>query len=225
MYYILIGAIMVISAIVSRVLARRFEKYSDVPLRNGLTGAQVAQKMLEANGIHDVEIGHVSGSLTDHYNPTDKTLNLSDPVYGTCSIAAAAVAAHECGHAVQHAKGYRPLRMRSKLVPAVNFANTAVQWVLLAGIALINIVPSLIWVGVGLFAVTTLFSLITLPVEINASQRAIRWLDHAGIADAETLPMAKDALKWAAYTYVSAALGSVFTLLYYILIALSGRRR
>lgn len=225
MYYILIGAIMIISAIVSRVLARRFEKYSDVPLRNGLTGAQVAQKMLEANGIHDVEIGHVSGSLTDHYNPTDKTLNLSDPVYGTCSIAAAAVAAHECGHAVQHAKGYRPLKMRSRLVPAVNFANTAVQWVLLAGIALINIVPSLIWVGVGLFAVTTLFSLITLPVEINASQRAIRWLDHAGIADAETLPMAKDALKWAAYTYVSAALGSVFTLLYYILIALSGRRR
>ncbi|MCR5003937.1 MAG: zinc metallopeptidase, partial [Bacteroidales bacterium] len=171
-----------------------------------------------------VRITHVEGSLTDHYNPVNKTLNLSDSVYSSASIAAAAVAAHECGHALQHAKGYLPLQLRSALVPAVNFASQAVTWVILAGLLMIKLFPNLIWIGIGLYAVTTLFSFVTLPVEINASSRALKWLKSSGITQGETSVMAFDALKWAAYTYVIAALGSLATLLYYIMIA-SGSRR
>ena len=189
-----------------------------------MTGADVARRMLREHGITDVSVEHIDGKLTDHYNPQTKTLNLSDAVYGSASIAAAAVAAHECGHAVQHARGYAPLRMRSALVPVVTFANNWVQWVILAGIIFINIFPHLIWFGITLFAMTTLFSLVTLPVEINASRRAVSWLEKSGItSDGTTTAMASDALRWAAYTYVIAAVSSLATLLYYISIA-SGRR-
>jgi len=188
-----------------------------------MTGADVARKMLQDNGIYDIEVTCIPGKLTDHYNPQEKTVNLSESVYGQSSIAAAAVAAHECGHVIQHAEGYAPIRMRSALVPVVTFASNTVQWVLLLGVVLINVLPNLIWIGIGLFALTTLFSLITLPVEINASRRAVNWLECSGITDYETRPMAIDALKWAAYTYVIAALGSLATLLYYIAMA-SGRR-
>jgi len=219
MYWILFFAVMIAGMLVQGVLNSKFNKYSKVPVRNGMTGAQVAQKMLLDHNIHDVKIQRVAGKLTDHYNPQNKTLNLSDSVYDSRSIAAAAVAAHECGHAVQHSYGYGPLKLRSALVPVVSFANNWVMWVLLAGIALINILPHLIWVGIGLFAMTTLFSFITLPVEINASKRAVDWLDMSGIADVETRPMAAEALRWAAYTYVIAAISSLATLLYYISIA------
>lgn len=219
MYWFIFIAVMVAGMLVQGVLNSKFNKYSKVPVRNGMTGAQVAQKMLQDHNIHDVKIQRVAGKLTDHYNPQNKTLNLSDSVYDSRSIAAAAVAAHECGHAVQHAYGYGPLKLRSALVPVVSFANNWVMWVLLAGIALINVIPSLIWVGIGLFAMTTLFSFVTLPVEINASSRAVDWLDMSGIADVETRPMAAEALRWAAYTYVVAALSSLATLLYYISLA------
>jgi hypothetical protein len=175
--------------------------------------------MLAAHGIRDVKIVSINGKLTDHYDPTTKTVNLSEGVYYGRSVAAAAVAAHECGHVVQHAMGYAPLKMRSALVPVVSFSSNVVSWVLLAGVLLINVVPSLLWIGIGLFALTTLFSLITLPVEINASQRAVNWLSNAGIVSYETEPMAKDALKWAAYTYIIAAASSLATLLYYISMA------
>lgn len=215
---------MLASFLVQTVLQSKFRKYSKVPLGVGMTGADVARMMLSQNGIYDVTVGSVRGQLTDHYNPATKVVNLSEGVYASNSIAAAAVAAHECGHAVQHAVGYGPLRLRTALVPIVNFANSAVTWVLLLGIILLDTFPSLIWIGIGLFALTTLFSLVTLPVEINASRRAIAWLDTAGITDYETRPMAVDALKWAAYTYVIAALGSLATLFYYVAIALGGRR-
>lgn len=211
--------IMVASAMVQNTLQSRFSKYSRVPTSSGQTGKEVAEQMLRDNGIYDVKVVSISGSLTDNYNPTNKTLNLSQSVYGQRSIAAAAVAAHECGHAIQHAKGYAPLQIRSALVPIVSFASSVVQWVLLAGILMINIFPGLLWMGIALFAVTTLFSFITLPVEINASARAVSWLQRAGITDANTRPMAIDALKWAAYTYVVAALSSLGTLLYYISMA------
>ncbi|MCQ2183248.1 MAG: zinc metallopeptidase [Bacteroidales bacterium] len=210
---------MVAGMLVQGGLNAKFNKYSKVPVRNGMTGAQVAMKMLADHNIHDVKVQRVAGNLTDHYNPQNKTLNLSESVFDSRSIAAAAVAAHECGHAVQHACGYGPLRLRSALVPIVTFANNWVMWVLLAGIALINTFPRLIWIGVGLFAMTTLFSFVTLPVEINASNRAVDWLDESGIADVETRPMAAEALRWAAYTYVVAALSSLATLFYYINIA------
>ena len=209
-------AIMVVSLIVQQMLQSRFNKYSQVGLPNGMSGAEVAQKMLRDHGIYDVKVVPTRGMLTDHFNPETKTVALSEGVYASRSVAAAAVAAHECGHAVQHAMGYAPVRMRSALVPAVNFASNIVQWVLLAGVIFINAFPSLIWIGIALFALTTLFSFVTLPVEINASSRAISWLTQAGITDGQTRPMAIDALKWAAYTYVVAALGSLATLLYYI---------
>ena len=209
-------AIMVVSVIVQQMLKSRFNKYSQVGLPNGMSGAEVAQKMLRDHGIYDVKVVPTRGMLTDHFNPETKTVALSEGVYASRSVAAAAVAAHECGHAVQHAMGYAPVRMRSALVPAVSFASNIVQWVLLAGVIFINIFPSLIWIGIGLFALTTIFSFVTLPVEINASSRAITWLTQAGITDGQTRPMAIDALKWAAYTYVVAALGSLATLLYYI---------
>lgn len=211
--------VMVLSFIVQQMLQSRFNKYSQVPLSNGMSGAEVATKMLHDNGIYDVKVVPTRGMLTDHYNPQTKTVNLSESVFASRSVAAAAVAAHECGHAVQHAVGYAPLKMRSALVPVVNFASSIVQWVLLLGVIMINSFPGLLWFGIALFAMTTLFSLITLPVEINASARAISWLGNAGITDYQTRPMAIDALKWAAYTYVIAAIGSLATLFYYIGIA------
>lgn len=223
MIWILLIAVMVLSFVVQQKLQSRFKKYSAIRNSSGMTGAQVAEKMLRDNGIYDVKVVSVPGMLTDHYNPQNKTVNLSEGVYNQNSIAAAAVAAHECGHAVQHAVGYGPLRLRSALVPVVNFANMAVQWVLLAGVLMINIFPSLIWLGIALFAMTTLFSVVTLPVEVNASARAVGWLESSGVASYDTKPMAIDALKWAAYTYLIAAIGSVATLLYYISIGNSRR--
>jgi len=218
--WIIMIAVMALSLIVQNMLQSRFKKYSEVPL--GLTGAEVASRMLAAHGIRDVSIVSIPGKLSDHYDPTTRTVNLSEEVYFGRSVAAAAVAAHECGHVVQHATGYLFLRMRSAMVPVVTFSNNIVSWVLLAGVLLINIFPSLLWIGIALFALSTLFSFITLPVEINASARAVKWLENAGIVSYETSPMAMDALKWAAYTYVIAALGSLATLLYYI--SLGNRR-
>lgn len=217
MIWILMLVVMVLSMIIQQRLKSRFAKYSEVPV--SMTGADVAQMMLRSNGITDVSIVSVEGTLTDHYNPQTKTVNLSKDVYYGRSVAAAAVAAHECGHVLQHAKGYAPLRLRSALVPVVSFASNIVSWVLLAGVVMINIFPGLIWIGIGLFALTTLFSIVTLPVEINASSRAVAWLESAGVTSYETRPMAVDALKWAAYTYVIAAIGSLATLLYYISMA------
>ena len=214
--YILMIVIMLVSMLVQYMLQSRFSKYSQVGLPNGMTGADVARKMLADHGIYDVKVVPTNGMLTDHFNPQTKTVALSEGVYASRSVAAAAVAAHECGHAVQHAHGYAALRMRSALVPVVSFASNIVQWVLLAGVLTINIFPGLLWFGIILFATTTLFSFVTLPVEINASARAISWLTQTGITDSQTRPMAIDALKWAAYTYVVAALGSLATLLYYI---------
>lgn len=221
-WFILI-LVMVASYLIQNILNSRFDKYSKIPTPGGMTGADVARKMLNDFGIHNVKVEHVSGKLTDHYNPQTKTLNLSDAVYGNASIAAAAVAAHECGHAVQHAWQYGPLQMRSALVPVVSFASKFVSIVLIAGVIFVQTFPTLLWIGIGLFAMTTLFSIITLPVEINASSRAVAWLGKSNIVDAQTKPMATDALKWAAYTYVIAALGSIATLIYYISIA-NGRR-
>ena len=215
--WIITVAVMVASMLIQGMLQSKFEKYSQVPL--GLTGADVAARMLAAHGIRDVKIVSIKGKLTDHYDPITKTVNLSENVYYGRSVAAAAVAAHECGHVVQHATGYAWLRMRSALVPVVSFSSNIVSWVLLAGVLLINVFPQLLWFGIALFALTTLFSFITLPVEINASARAVKWLENAGIVTYETKPMAVDALKWAAYTYVIAALGSLATLLYYISLA------
>lgn len=215
--WVIMITVMIASAIIQAVLNAKFKKYSEVPGR--LTGEETAIKMLRDNGIYDVSVTCIGGTLTDHYNPATKTINLSEAVFASRSVAAEAVAAHEPGHAIQHAAGYAPLKMRSALVPVVNFSNMAVSWVLLLGVLLIEITPSVLWIGIALFAMSTLFSLITLPVEINASARAVEWLDHSGITDFETTPMAKDALRWAAYTYVIAALGSLATLLYYIGIA------
>jgi Zn-dependent membrane protease YugP len=213
--------VMALSFIVQQMLQSRFNKYSQVPTANGMTGAEVAQKMLNDHGIHDVKVVPTRGMLTDHFNPQTKTVALSEGVYSSRSVAAAAVAAHECGHAVQHAHGYAALRMRTALVPVVSFASNIVQWVLLAGVLLLDRFPGLLWFGIILFASTTLFSFITLPVEINASTRAVAWLNKTGVTDSQTRPMAIDALKWAAYTYVIAAIGSLATLLYYIGIARS----
>ena len=219
--WIIMILVMVGSMLVQSMLQSRFEKYSKVGLPTGMTGAEVAEKMLRDHGIYDVKIVATRGSLTDHFNPQTKTVALSESVYSSRSVAAAAVAAHECGHAVQHATGYAFVQMRSALVPVVSFASSIVQWVLLAGVIFIQTMPGLLWLGIGLFALTTLFSFITLPVEINASARAVSWLSRAGITDGYTRPMAIDALKWAAYTYVVAAIGSLATLLYYIGIARS----
>ena len=217
--WVIMIIVMVLSLLVQSMLQSRFNKYSKIPVANGMSGAEVAQKMLRDNGIYDVQVVSTQGTLTDHYNPQTKTVNLSEGVYASRSIAAAAVAAHECGHAIQHAYGYAPLQMRSTLVPIVSFASNIVQWILLAGVIFLQSFPALIWIGIALFAITTIFSFITLPVEINASVRAISWLEGAGVTDYSTRPMAIDALKWAAYTYVIAAVGSLATLLYYIGIA------
>ena len=210
---------MLASFLVQNMLQRRFEKYSKVPLTNGMTGAEVARKMMNDNGIYDVKVECIPGMLTDHYNPATKTVNLSQAVYSGRSVAAAAVAAHECGHVVQYAVGYAPLKMRTALVPIVTFSNNIVMWILLFGVMMVHVFPALLWLGIILFAATTLFSFVTLPVEINASSRAVNWLESAGITNYETKPMAIDALKWAAYTYVIAALSSLATLFYYISVA------
>ncbi len=222
-YWVIFIGIALASWIVQAVLQSKFKKYSQVRITSGMTGKEVAEKMLRDNGIYDVQVTSTSGHLTDHYNPTNKTVNLSESVYHSNSVAAAAVAAHECGHAVQHARAYAPLEMRSKLVPVVSFSSKWVMWVLLAGMFTINVFPQLMLAGIVLFALTTLFSFITLPVEIDASKRALVWLNDAGITGYDTHDQAKDALKWAAYTYVVAALGSLATLMYYVMLFL-GRR-
>jgi Zn-dependent membrane protease YugP len=222
--WIIFIGFMILSLIVSQVLKSKFTKYSKIPLDNGMSGRDVAERMLRDNGITGVRIQSVEGQLTDHYNPADKTINLSPDVYNGRSISSAAVAAHECGHAVQHAKAYAWLGFRSNLVPVVSFASKWVQWILLAGVLLIQTFPALLLAGIVLFAMTTVFSFITLPVEINASQRALAWLSNAGITSFENHSKAQDALKWAAYTYVIAALGSLATLLYYIMIFTGSRR-
>lgn len=221
--WIIFIGIAIVSFIVQSSLKSKFDKYSKIPLYNWMTGREVAEKMLRDNGIYDVRVISTPGMLTDHFNPTNKTVNLSEGVYSSCSVAAAAVAAHECGHAVQHARAYAPLQMRSALVPVVQFSSSIMSWILLAGILLINSFPQLLLIGICLFAMTTLFSFITLPVEIDASRRALVWLNSAGITNASNHGMAKDALKSAAYTYVVAALGSLATLVYYIMIYM-GRR-
>ena len=218
-YWGLFIIVMLAGVVIQSTLQGKFAKYSKVSLKYGYTGADIARKMMQDNGITDVKIECIEGTLTDHYNPSTKTVNLSKKVYYGSSVAAAAVAAHECGHVVQHAVGYAPLKLRSALVPVVSFANNTVQWILLLGMLMIKTFPTLLWIGIALFAMTTLFSFVTLPVEINASARAVKWLDNAGITDYETRPMAIDALKWAAYTYVIAAISSLATLLYYIGIA------
>lgn len=224
MYWIIFIGFALLSWLVSANLKRKFEKYSQMPLPNGMTGRDVAEQMLHDNGIYDVQITCTPGQLTDHYNPMNKTVNLSEGVYYSNSIAAAAVAAHECGHAVQHATAYAPLKMRSALVPVVSFASNIVSWVLLGGMLLLHKFPELMLFGIILFATTTLFSFITLPVEINASQRALVWLSRAGITNVYTHDKAEDALKSAAYTYVVAALGSLASLMYYIMIFMGGSR-
>jgi uncharacterized protein len=222
--WIIFIGFMILSWIISMVLKSKFTKYSKILLDNGMSGRDVAERMLRDHGIRDVQIVSVEGQLTDHYNPANKTINLSPDVYNGRNISAAAVAAHECGHAVQHAKAYAWLGFRSKLVPAVSFSSKWVQWILLAGVLLVQTFPAVLLAGILLFALTTIFSFITLPVEINASHRALAWLSNAGITSYQNHDKARDALQWAAYTYVAAALGSLATLLYYIMIFTGSKR-
>ncbi len=221
--YVILGIFMLISWLISMRLKNKIKEYSQIPVGYNLTGKDVAEKMLRDNSIYDVKVISTEGELTDHYNPIKKTVNLSTAVYNGSHVAAAAVAAHECGHAIQHAKAYSFLQFRSAIVPVVSFVSNWVQWVLLAGVLLITVMPGILFLGIILFAFTTLFSFITLPVELDASKRALVWLNHSGITDSNSHPKAKDALNWAAYTYVVAALSSLATLVYYILIFL-GRR-
>ena len=217
------GIIMLASWFVGYQLKNKFEKYSKVHLRNEMSGAEIATKMLHDHGIYDVKVISTPGRLTDHYNPADKTVNLSEAVYNERNAAAAAVAAHEVGHAVQHATAYHWLNMRSKLVPIVSIASNFVQWILLAGVLMINTFPQLLLVGIVLFALTTIFSIVTLPVEYDASHRALKWLETKNMVTREELAGAKDSLTWAARTYLVAALSSVGTLLYYVMMYM-GRR-
>ena len=223
MYLILFIVIALVSYLVQSNLKRKFEKYSKVPISLGMTGAEVAEKMLRDNGIYDVKVQPHEGWLSDHYNPMDKTVNLSHKVFYSNSVASAAVAAHECGHAVQHARAYSFLRLRSALVPIVQFSSNIVTWILLGGILLVKVFPPLLLIGIIMFAMSTLFSFVTLPVEIDASRRATKWLQSAGITNYSEQPMAIDALKSAAYTYIVAALSSLATLIYYIIIYMSRR--
>ena len=216
---------MVLSYGISAMLKSKFDKYSRVALPSSLSGKEIAERFLSENGITDVNVISVQGQLTDHYNPSNKTVNLSSGVFNGRSVASAAVAAHECGHAIQHAKEYAFLKMRSSLVPVISFSSKYIQWVLLAGIVLIQTFPAILGIGIIMFALTTLFSFITLPVELNASQRALAWLESSGIARGDYAIQARDALKWAALTYVIAALGSLATLIYYISIFASSRRK
>lgn len=211
------GIVMLVSWLVSNRLQSKFDHYSKVHLRNGMSGAEIAEKMLADHGIRDVKVISTPGRLTDHYNPADKTVNLSEAAYNQRNAAAAAVAAHECGHAVQHAQAYSWLTMRSKMVPAVQISSNLVQWVLIGGILMLNSFPALLLIGIILFAVTTLFSIITLPVEYDASNRALAWLKNKNMLGQEEYAGAEDSLKWAARTYLVAAIGSVATLLYYVM--------
>lgn len=223
-YIVIIGASMLASFLISSTLKRRFNEYSQIPIR--MTGAQVAEAMLSQNGIHDVKVISTPGQLTDHYDPTNKTVNLSEGVYGMNSVAAAAVAAHECGHAIQHQQAYQWLTFRSKMVPAVQFSSKMLNYVMIA--SLLGVFSSgsmtMLWVWIALFAVTTLFSFITLPVEFDASKRALVWMESSGIASSIEHDRAKNALFWAAMTYVAAAVGSLAQLLYFLMMALGGRR-
>ncbi len=222
-YLVLMGAIMLVSMLISGMLKRRFTEYSEIPLR--FTGAQIAEQMLRQNGINDVRVISVPGQLTDHYDPIKKTVNLSEPVYHINSVAAAAVAAHECGHAIQHQQAYAWLAFRSKMVPAVQISSKILNYIMIAGLLGIGLMqsPTVLWLWVGLFAVTTLFSIVTLPVEFDASRRALVWLESSGLAASMEHDKAKNALFWAAMTYVAAAVGSVAQLLYFLMMALNRR--
>lgn len=226
-YYLIAGIMFVIGMIVSNKLKSKFNEYSKIGLRNRMSGKEVAEKMLFDNGIHDVRVISTPGFLSDHYNPQDKTVNLSPDVYDGRSISAAAVAAHECGHAVQHATGYNMLQFRSAIVPVVNISSKLSQWVILAGLGFLagRSNPTILLIGIVLFAVTTLFTLITLPVEYDASNRALKWLESNQVTTWDEHDKAADALKWAARTYVVAAISSVATLLYYILLFVNSRDR
>lgn len=223
-YLAIFAVSMIVSMLVGGVMKRRFTEYSQIPLR--VTGAQVAEMMLRQNGINDVRVISTPGHLTDHYDPTTKTVNLSESVYGMNSVAAAAVAAHECGHALQHQQAYQWLTLRSKMVPAVQFSSKMLNFVMIAGLLGMGLMgsPTMLWLWVGLFAVTTLFSVVTLPVEFDASKRALVWLESSGLAASMEHEKAKNALFWAAMTYVVAALGSIATLAYYVMMALGARR-
>lgn len=222
-YWALFIVIAIASYSAQANLKSKFQKYSKIPTSGGLTGCDVAMQMLHDHGIFDVRVTQIEGQLTDHYDPTKKTVNLSKDVYFGRNITAAAVAAHESGHAVQHAVAYGPLKMRSAMVPPVQFASKWVSWILLAGIFMVQSFPGILWLGIILFAVTTLFSFVTLPVEVDASRRAIAWLGKSGITDSRSAVPARDALRSAAYTYVVAALSSLGTLIYYVLIAMGNR--
>jgi uncharacterized protein len=224
MIWVILIISMLISWYISYMLKSKFKEYSQLPIGQNLSGKEVAERMLNENGIHDVKVISVEGALTDHYNPLNKTVNLSPDVYNGRNVAATAVAAHECGHALQHATAFSFLQMRSALVPAVSFSSNWVQWILLAGVLMINTFPYLLLFGILLFALTTLFSFITLPVEIDASRRALVWLENSDLTSSNQHDKAKDALKWAAYTYVVAALSSLAVLLYYVSIFLGGKR-
>jgi len=221
--WIIFIGFMILSWLVGQRLKSKFNTFSKIPINYGLTGREIAEKMLRESGVDGVRVVSVPGRLSDHYNPMNRTVNLSPEVYNGRSVAAAAVAAHECGHAVQHSRAYAFLQMRSKLVPVVSVASKWVQWVLLAGILMVEAMPGILLAGIVMFAMTTLFSFITLPVEIDATNRALAWLSSAGVTNRETHPKAQEALRWAAYTYVVAALASLATLLYYIMIFM-GRR-
>ncbi len=216
-----------ISFLVSAILKSKFTKYSKIGLANGMSGVEIAEKMLKENGIYDVKVTSVEGFLSDHYNPVTKTVNLSPGVYNGTSVSAAAVAAHECGHAVQHATSYGPLMLRSKLVPAVQLSSMLVNWILLAGMIVLATTrnPTVLLIGIIVMSITVLFTLITLPVEFDASKRALAWLDQTNVTNSKEYPKAKDALKWAATTYVVAALAAVVTLIQYIMIYLGSRDR
>lgn len=226
-YYLIAGIMFLVGMYVSNRLKSKFEEYSHDPLMSGMSGKEVAEKMLRDNGIMDVRVISTPGRLTDHYNPADKTVNLSETVYATNSIAAAAVAAHECGHAVQHATGYSMLQLRSKMVPVVNISTKLSQWVILAGLGFMigRANPTILLVGIALFAISTIFTLVTLPVEYDASNRALRWLESTGVTVGADHDKAKDALKWAARTYLVAAISSIATLIYYILLFTNSRSR
>ncbi len=223
LYFLLFIAVALLGYWAQANVKSKFDRYSKIPIR--MTGREVAEKMLRDNGITDVRVTSVDGQLTDHYNPATKTVNLSASVYNNASVAAAAVAAHECGHAIQHAVAYAPLKMRSALVPVVSFAGNIVQIVLLIGIITVTIFPQILLGGIILFALTTIFSIITLPVEINASRRALQWLEHSGVTNSYNHKDAEGALRAAAYTYVVAAVSSLITLFYYVMLFLGGRRR
>lgn len=226
-YYLIAGIMFVVGLIVSNRLKSKFKEYSEIGLANGMSGREIAEKMLSDNGIHDVRVISTPGHLSDHYNPEDKTVNLSPDVFEGRSISAAAVAAHECGHAVQHATAYSMLTFRSAIVPLVNISTQLSQWVILAGLGFLigRANPTILLVGIILFAITTVFTIITLPVEYDASNRALKWLENSHITTTYEHDKAADALKWAARTYVVAAISSIATLLYYILLFVNSRDR